>query len=199
MAALGRPRDHLKVLPGAFVVVGDTVEEARAKRMRLDSLVHYDSAIASLSIMLGHDVSKVDPEGPLPPIPESNASKSGRERIIEAAQREKLTVRQLAQRVGGFGGLAFVGTPATIADQMEEWLHTDACDGFNVMFPFLPAGLDDFVNRVVPELQARGIFRREYEGSTLRENLGLPRPDNRFFPKRREREEPVAELQSAVR
>jgi FMN-dependent oxidoreductase (nitrilotriacetate monooxygenase family) len=199
MAALGRPRDHLKVLPGVFVVVGDTVEEARAKRMRLDSLVHYDSAIASLSIMLGHDVSKVDPDGPLPPIPESNASKSGRERIIEAALREKLTVRQLAQRVGGFGGLALVGTPTTIADQMEEWLHTDACDGFNVMFPFLPAGLDDFVNRVVPELQARGIFRREYEGSTLRENLGLPRPDNRFFPKRREREEPVAELQSAVR
>jgi FMN-dependent oxidoreductase (nitrilotriacetate monooxygenase family) len=183
MAALGRPRDHLKVLPGAFVVVGDTVAEARAKRMRLDSLVHYDSAIASLSIMLGHDISKVDPDGPLPAIPESNASKSGRERIIELAARENLTVRQLAQRVGGFGGLAFVGTPASIADAMEEWLHTDACDGFNVMFPYLPAGLDDFVDGVVPELQRRGIFRREYEGATLRENLGLPRPENRFFPR----------------
>ena len=183
MESLGRPREHLKVLPGAFVVVGDTVEEARAKRMRLDSLVHYDSAIASLSIMLGHDVSKCDPDGPLPPIPESNASKSGRERILEYAEREKLTVRQLAQRVGGFGGLAFVGTPKTIADQMEEWLFTDACDGFNVMFPYLPAGLDDFVDRVVPELQWRGIFRKEYEGQTLRENLGLPRPANRFFPK----------------
>ena len=183
MQALGRPRDHLKVLPGAFVVVGDSVEEARAKRMKLDSLVHYDSAIASLSIALGHDVSKLDPEAPLPPIPESNASKSGRERIIELAQREKLTVRQLAQRVGGYSGLGFVGTPETIANQMEEWLFTDACDGFNVMFPYLPAGLDDFVNRVVPELQRRGIFRREYEGATLRENLGLPRPENRFFPR----------------
>ena len=68
-----------------------------------------------------------------------------------------------------------------IADQMEEWLLTDACDGFNIMFPFVPAGLDDFVERVVPELQRRGIFRREYEGKTLRENLGLPRPENRFF------------------
>jgi alkanesulfonate monooxygenase len=82
-------------------VVGDTVEEARAKRMRLDSLVHYDSAIASLSVMLGHDASKFDPDGPLPPISESNASKSGRDRLVELAAREDLTVRQLAQRVGG--------------------------------------------------------------------------------------------------
>jgi alkanesulfonate monooxygenase len=181
MAKVGRDRDHLKVLPGAFVVVGDTVAEARAKRARLDSLVHYDSAIASLSIALGHDASRFDPDGPLPPIPESNASKSGRERIVELAQREKLTVRQLAQRVGGYAGLAFVGTPSLIADQMEEWFFSEACDGFNVMFPYLPGGLDDFVDRVVPELQRRGLFRREYEGRTLRENLGLPRPINRFF------------------
>ena len=183
MRKLGRDPDHLKVLPGAFVVVGESVAEAREKRARLDSLVHYDSAIASLSIALGHDTSRLDPEGPLPAIPESNASRSGRERIVELAQREKLTVRQLAQRVGGYGGLAFVGTPATIANQMEEWLLTEACDGFNVMFPYLPAGLDDFVDLVVPELQRRGLFRREYEGATLRENLGLPRPENRFFAK----------------
>ena len=69
-----------------------------------------------------------------------------------------------------------------IADQMEEWLVTEACDGFNVMFPYLPGGLDDFVDKVVPELQRRGLFRREYEGRTLRENLGLPRPENQFFP-----------------
>jgi FMN-dependent oxidoreductase (nitrilotriacetate monooxygenase family) len=181
MDRLGRDRDHLKVLPGAFVVVGESLAEARAKRAALDSLVHYDSAIASLSIALGHDASGFDPDGPLPPIPESNASKSGRERVIELANREHLTVRQLAQRVGGFSGLAFVGTSTMIADQMEEWFFSKACDGFNVMFPFLPAGLDDFVNGVVPELQRRGLFRREYEGQTLRENLGLPRPDNRFF------------------
>jgi FMN-dependent oxidoreductase (nitrilotriacetate monooxygenase family) len=184
MRKIGRSPDRLKVLPGAFVVVGDTTAEAREKRARLDSLVHYDSAIASLSTALGHDASGFDPDRPLPEIPESNASQSGRARIVELARREKLTVRQLAQRVGGYGGLAFVGTPQAIADQMEEWLATDACDGFNILFPYLPGGLDEFVDRVVPELQGRRIYRREYEGATLRENLGLPRPVNRFFDRR---------------
>ena len=181
--ALGRPRDHLKILPGAFVVVGDSVAEAREIRAKLDSLVHYDSAIASLSIALGQDASRFDPDGPLPDIPETNASRSARERVIDLAQRENLTVRQLAQRLGGYSGLAFVGTPASIADDMEEWLESEGSDGFNVTFPFLPAGLDAFVDKVVPELQRRGIFRREYEGTTLREHLGLPRPENRFFRK----------------
>ena len=181
MDKIGRNRDHLKILPGAFVVVGDSVEEAKEKRALLDSLVHYDSAIASLSVILGTDASGFDPDGQLPPIPETNASKSGRQRLVDLAARDKLTVRQLAQRVGGYGGLSFVGTPETIADQMEEWLTSRGSDGFNIMFPFLPAGLDDFVDKVVPELQNRGIFRSEYEGRTLRENLGLPRPKNRFF------------------
>jgi alkanesulfonate monooxygenase SsuD/methylene tetrahydromethanopterin reductase-like flavin-dependent oxidoreductase (luciferase family) len=162
-------------------VIGNSVDEAREKRARLDSLVHYANAIASLSIALGHDASKFDPDGPLPEIPESNASKSGRQRAIDLARRENLTVRQLAQRLGGFSGLAMVGTAATIADEMEQWLTADACDGFIVMFAYLPGGLDDFVDRVVPELQRRGLFRREYEGKTLRENIGLPRPANRFF------------------
>ncbi len=182
MEALGRSRDHLKILPGAFVVVGDTVASARAKKKLLDSLVHPDSGIASLSVRLGHDVSGFDLDGPLPEIPETNASQSGRAQLVELARRENMTVRQLAQYVGGaFGTLEMIGTPATIADQMEEWLLTEACDGFNIMFPYLPEGLDDFVDRVVPELQRRGLFRREYEGVTLRENLGLPRPANRFF------------------
>ena len=182
MEKSGRARDHMKILPACFVVVADTVSEARAKRQKLDSLVDYANAIASLSIALGHDASKFDPDGPLPEeIPESNASKSGRQRAIDLAKRENLTVRQLAQRLGGYSGLAMVGTPATIADEMEEWLATEGSDGFTVMFPYLPGGLDDFVDRVVPELQRRGLFRREYEGATLRENLGLPRPKNRFF------------------
>lgn len=178
---LGRSRDALKILPGAFVIVGESVEAARIKRAKLDSLVYYESGVASLSIALGHDASGFDPDQPLPDVPETNASKSGRERVIALARAENLTVRQLAQRLGGYSGLAFVGTPQTIADQMEEWLYGDGCDGFNVMFPYLPAGLDDFVEKVVPELQRRGLFRREYEGSTLRENLGLVRPRNRFF------------------
>ncbi|WP_062111622.1 LLM class flavin-dependent oxidoreductase [Aureimonas sp. AU40] len=182
MARIGRDPDHLKILPGAFVVVGESDAEAREKRERLDALVDYESAIDALSSQLGTDARRFDPDGPLPAIPDTNASKSGRERVVEMAARENLTVRQLARRLGGYGGLSFVGTPGTIADAMQEWLETGGSDGFNVMFPYLPEGLDDFVDKVVPELQRRGIFRRAYEGATLRENLGLPRPPNRFFP-----------------
>jgi alkanesulfonate monooxygenase len=179
MRAVGRDPDHCKILPGCLVVVGDTVDEAKQKRALLDSLVHPDSGIASLSIALGHDASQFDLDGPLPDIPESNASKSGRERVIARARRDNLTVRQLAQIAGSYGGLAMVGTPEMIADQMEEWLYGDGCDGFNIMFPWVPGGLDEFVDRVVPELQRRGLFRREYAGVTLRDHLGLARPKPR--------------------
>ncbi len=181
-AKIGRNPDHIKILPGAFVVVGDSLDEAKEKRARLDSLVNYDSSIAAVSMALGVDARRFDPDKPLPDdIPETEASKSGRDRVIELGKRENLTVRQIAGRLGGYGGLGMLGTPAMIADQMEEWLKTEACDGFNIMFPYLPGGLDDFVDKVVPELQRRGLFRTEYEGTTLRENLGLPRPENRFF------------------
>jgi alkanesulfonate monooxygenase len=184
MERLGRDPEHMKIMPGALVVVGDTVGEAREKRALLDSLVHPDSGLASLSIALGCDASQFDLDGPLPDIPETNASRSGRERVIARARRDNLTVRELARIAGSYGGLALVGTPMAIADEMEEWLEGRACDGFNIMFPYVPGGLDDFVDRVVPELQRRGLFRREYEGRTLRENLGLPRPENRFFAPR---------------
>ncbi len=181
-ARVGRNPDHIKILPGAFVVVGDSLDEAKEKRARLDGLVNYDSSIAAVSMALGVDARTFDPDKPLPDdIPETEASKSGRDRVIELGKRENLTVRQIAGRLGGYGGLGMLGTPSMIADQMEEWLLTEACDGFNVMFPYLPGGLDDFVDKVVPELQRRGLFRTEYEGTTLRENLGLPRPENRFF------------------
>lgn len=178
----GRDPNHLKILPAALIVIGDTVEDAQAKRLKLDSLVHYDSAIASLSVALGTDASAFDPDGPLPAdIPDTNASKSGRAGVLKLAEEEGLTVRQLAQRYGGYAGLAFVGTPESVADAMGTWLAEEAADGFTVTFPFLPQGLDDVALRLVPELQRRGIFRRDYEGTTLREHLGLPRPKNRFF------------------
>ncbi len=182
MVAVGRDPDHLKILPACFVVVGDTVEAARETRAHLDSLVHEASAIAALSIALGVDASAFDPDGPLPEIPETNQSKTGRERAIGLARREGLTVRQLAQRLGGYAGLAMVGTPETIADEMQAWLEAGASDGFNIMVSDVPRGLEDFTRKVVPELQRRGLFRTDYEGTTLRDHLGLPRPENRFFP-----------------
>ena len=179
----GRDPAHVKILPGALVVVGDSEDEAREKRALLDSLVHYDSGIASLSISLGHDASQFDPDGPLPDVPETNASKSGQERVKKLAREESLTVRQLAGRLGGYSGNAFVGTAKTVAEEMETWVMEGGSDGFNVMFPYLPAGLDDFVGKVVPDFQRRGVHRTACEGATLRENLGLPRPSNRFFAK----------------
>jgi FMN-dependent oxidoreductase (nitrilotriacetate monooxygenase family) len=183
MAQYGREPADLLILPAVFVVVGDTEAEARAKMTELDSLVHADSGLASLSIALGRvDLSGVDLDGPLPEIPETNASKGSRQRLIDVARERNLSVRQLARYVvGSYGSLEMIGTPRAIADQMEVWLAGSACDGFNVMFPYLPGGIDDFVDKVVPELQRRGLFRREYAGTTLRDNLGLARPKNRFF------------------
>ena len=185
MAKVGRNPDHMKILPACMVIVGESLEEAKEKRARLDSLVHYESAVASLSIALGTDASGFDPDAPLPDdIPESNQSQSGRARAIETARRENMTVRQLAQRIGGHSSLCIMGTPKSIADEMAAWLEERGSDGFTIQFPYVPEGIDDFVDRVVPELQRRGLFRREYAGRTLRENLGLPRPENRFFARK---------------
>jgi alkanesulfonate monooxygenase len=181
LRAAGRAAGSLKILPGALIVVGATVAEAQAKRAHLDSLVHFDTCIPALSRALGYDASKFDPDAPLPPVPPTNDSQTSRQFVIDLATSEHLTVRQLAQRIGSYASLSFVGTAQTIADQMELWLNEYAADGFNVIFPFVPAGIDDFVDQVVPELQRRNLFRTEYEGSTLRENLGLARPANRFF------------------
>lgn len=182
MRERGRAESELKILPGAFVVVGETAAEARSKKAHLDSLVHPDSGIATLSVLLGTDISALDLDAALPELPESNASQSGRQKLIEMARRDNLTVGQLAQTVGGsFSLFEIVGTPTSIADEMETWLEERGCDGFNVMFPYLPDGLDAFVDQVVPELQRRGLFRQRYEGRSLRENLGLAKPANRFF------------------
>lgn len=185
MRAIGRADHELKILPGAFIVIGDTEADARAKKARLDQLVHPDSGIATLSVLLGVDVSGFDLNAPLPALAQSNASRSGQLKLVEKAQRENMTVGELAQFVGGsFSVLEIVGTPDSIADEMQVWFEEFGCDGFNIMFPFLPDGLDDFVNLVVPELQRRQIFRHSYEGVTLRENLGLARPPNRVVGRR---------------
>jgi len=117
-------------------------------------------------------------------LPRSNASLGIFREVTEMARRENLSIRQVAIRVAGARAKAVVyGSPATIADMMEEWFRKDGCDGFNIMPPFLPGGLDDFVDLVIPELQRRGLFRTEYAGRTLRENLGLRRPPSRHAGK----------------
>jgi alkanesulfonate monooxygenase SsuD/methylene tetrahydromethanopterin reductase-like flavin-dependent oxidoreductase (luciferase family) len=181
-AKAGRNPEHLKILPAALIIVGETKEDAQEKRLRLDSLAHSDSAVASLSIALGTDVSKYDLDGFLPEdLPETNASHTARAAVLALAEKEGLTIRQLASRYGGYAGLAFVGTAESIADEFELWLKEEAADGFTVCFPFLPEGLDNITKKLIPELQQRGLFRSDYKGSTLREHLGLPRPKNRFF------------------
>jgi alkanesulfonate monooxygenase len=182
--AAGRRPEHMKILPGALVIVARTHAEAEEKRRLLDSLVHPDSSLPNLSMRLGVDASRFDLDAPLPEIPQTNASQSSRDALVALARRDNLTVRQLAEMVGGHGGLQMVGTAAEIADTMQEWVETEASDGFNIMFHTVPEGLDDFVDMVVPELQRRGLFRREYEGTTLRDHLGLPRPENQFFADR---------------
>ncbi len=181
MVAFGRDPNTLKVLPGALVIAGRSTEEAWAKKALLDSLVHPESGIPNLSIRLGVDVSGFDLDAPLPELPKTNQGQGGQAALVALAKRDNMTVRQLAQMVGGYGGLQMVGTASEIADTMQAWLEGDACDGFNVMFHTVPDGLDDFVDLVVPELQRRGLYRREYEGTTLRDHLGLQRPVNRFF------------------
>ena len=181
MARVGRAPDQLKILPGAMVILGGSRAEAQEKKALLDSLVHPDSGVASLSIALGCDASGFDLDATLPDIPETNASKSARDRVLAYARANNATVRQLAAMVGAYSGPTFMGTPASVADEMQHWLESSACDGFTIQFPTVPMGLDEFVDQLVPELQRRDILRREYEGRTLRENLGLSRPGNRFF------------------
>jgi len=181
MRAIGRDPDSLKILPACFVVTGRTREEAEEKRRLLDSLVHTDSSLPNLSMRLGVDASKLDLDAPLPELPPTNQSQSSQAALIALARRDNLTVRDLARITGGYGGLSMTGSPADIADEMQEWLETGASDGFNIMFHTVPQGVEEFVDLVIPELTRRGIFRNAYTGTTLREHLGLQRPANQFF------------------
>ncbi len=185
-AARGRSPDSMKIMPGLSPVVGRTEQEAREKNDFLNSLIHPDVAVGMMSMILGGmDLSGYDLDGPFPTdLPAtSEASQYVYESAIALARKESLSLRQLALRMSGARGKSVVvGTPASIADMMEEWLVAEAADGFNIMPSHLPGGLDDFVELVVPELRARGLFRTEYEGRTLRENLGLARPASRYAP-----------------
>jgi len=161
MAGYGRPTEALQIMPGLNATVGRTKEE------------------------LGNfDLSGYDPDGPLPDVPESRyalPSLTSTRNIVRWAREEGLTIRQIYERFAGARGQrTLIGLPVEIVDEMEKWFCSYGLDGFLIHPSHLPGGLNDFVELVVPELQNRRLFRSEYEGTTLRENLGLQRPENRY-------------------
>lgn len=174
----GRRPGEARILAGVLPFVGRTAQEAREKYERLQELIDPAVALGLLGSELGGvDLSGFPPDGPLPPLPPSNAGKSRRDLLVAMAEREQLTIRQLSRRIAGARGhRQLIGSPADVADALQEWHESGAVDGFIVMPPQLPGGLEDFVDLVVPELQRRGLFRREYTGRTLRDHLGLPVP-----------------------
>jgi len=179
LGAHGRSADQLKILPGISPFVGRSRQEAEEKFEQLQGLIDPVLGIGLLSTFLGHvDLSGYDIDGPFPQdLPVTEGWKSRQELFEGMARREKLSIRQLYEKVAGARGhWTLVGTAESIADQLEHWFRTGAADGFNVLAPTLPHGLKDFAELVIPELQRRGLFRTAYEGRTLREHLGLARP-----------------------
>jgi len=185
MAKYGRSPDHLKILPGLNPIVGRTESDAWDKYEYLQSLIHPDVGLELLSNALaGFDLAPYDLDGPLPDAVFSVVPKGGTtsfRNVLNWATQEHLTIRQLYQRYAGARGQrTVIGTAAQIVDQMEEWFVNRGVDGFLIQPSHLPGGLEDFIALVIPELQERGLFRTEYEGPTLRDNLGLPRPKSRY-------------------
>lgn len=178
----GRSPEDIKVLPGFSPIIGSTEAEARALEQELQDLTLVEHGLRHLSTRLGGvDLSGYDLDQPLPPelLVRTDAVQGHQSRfdlVARLAERDNLTIRQLLRRLaGGRGHLVFVGTPEQVADEMSRWFDAGAADGFNIMPPFLPGGLSDFTEQVVPILQHRGLFRRDYEGTTLRDHYGLSR------------------------
>ena len=179
-ATFGRPPDSLKVMPGVVPIVGRTMADAEEKFARLQALIHPELAVTILSDIFGQDLSGYPLDGPLPESASTNGQQGRQKVVADMARRDNLTIRQLATKVAGARGHRIVcGSPSDIADSLEQWHRDGAADGFTIMPATLPDGLRDFVAYVVPELQRRGLFRTRYDGLTLRENLGLPKPAHR--------------------
>ena len=182
VAEAGRDPDGFKIMPSVKPFVGSTEAEAKRVVEELDSLIHIDAALSVLETYIGgFDLSGYDIDGPVPPLPITERGRSAQLELVEWAKRDNLTIRQLAQgfaaqRTGG----VIVGTPEQVADTLEHWFTGGAADGFAIGAAYFPGQFEAFVDQVVPILQKRGVFRRDYEGATLRENLGLPKPPNSF-------------------
>jgi FMN-dependent oxidoreductase (nitrilotriacetate monooxygenase family) len=179
----GRDPESVKILPGLVPVIGATEAEAKALDEELERLIKPEYAKKQLAQTLRLNEQDLDLDAELPrDLPDEDAIEGAKSRytlVVTLARRERLTVRQLIGRLGGGRGhRTFAGTPEQVADAMQHWWENGAADGFNVMPAVLPSGLRIFVEQVVPILQRRGLFRQEYEGTTLRQNYGLSRPAN---------------------
>ena len=185
---LGRNPDHILIMPGVSPFVGRTEAEAREKYERLTSLILEEDGIALIKGLTGGtlDLTGADLDGPLPPLDPTEGMKSRQTLIRQIADENGFTIRQLYQWIASARGhFTIVGSARQVADTLQEWFENEGADGFNILPPWQPTGLTDFVDLVIPELQRRGLFRTEYEGRTLRENLGLPFPENRWTVQRR--------------
>ncbi|WP_107657331.1 LLM class flavin-dependent oxidoreductase [Nocardia suismassiliense] len=179
VADRGRDPDHVKVLPALVTVIGRTEAEAQDMLALLDSLVDDHVGLEQLAAVLETDLSSYPLDGPVPDIQETAIGAKTRQRyFLSKAREQNMTVRELMRFAARIGAVAH--TPESIADHIEEWLHADAADGFNITFADTGASLDNWLHFVVPELQRRGLFHEDYSGTTLRENLGIPRPRSRY-------------------
>lgn len=171
----GRDPDHIKIMPGVSPLVGESRAEAQAKFDELQALIPDEVGLGLLASYLSTDALNGLPlDGPMPELTSSEGMQSRQALVVEQSRRDGLSIRQVAQHFAGARGhWRLVGTAVDVADQLEEWFSGGAADGFNVMPAYFPGELDSFVEKVIPELQRRGIFRKAYEGNTLRRNLGL--------------------------
>lgn len=184
MAKYGRHPDELKICPAIRPVVAPTREQALALLDELNELVTPDHGVEFLSSHLHFDLSGYDIDGPLPELPDDVVGvRSIRDALVAHIRAENMTIREAYKYELAHGKTPpFTGTPEEVADEMQEWFEAGACDGFNIIPAIHPAGLNDIVDLLIPELQRRGIFHEDYKGGTLREELGLPIPANQYFP-----------------
>jgi alkanesulfonate monooxygenase len=184
LAKYGRRNEDLKILPGLLIYVGESAQEAEDYYQGLQALIPPDLGLEYLSKTLEMDMSRYPIDGPVPElIGEKVGGIATRALMAEYAHRNKLTIRQTYEHVvGSMGGLIIKGSVNDVCDQMEDWFKSGVCDGFVLSGPVMPDGMRRIMEMVVPELQRRGVFRKDVEeGKTLRESLGLERPKNQFF------------------
>jgi FMN-dependent oxidoreductase (nitrilotriacetate monooxygenase family) len=182
--AAGRSAEQIVILPGIVPIIGSTEAEAQERERAFDEQIIPAYGLYQISKYFDVDLTGADLDGPLPDVPDEDQIEGFKSRsslVARLAHGERLTVRQLLAKLGwGRGHRSFVGTPEQLADTIEQWFRGGAADGFNIMPPALPGDLRTFVDHVVPELRRRGLFRHEYEGTTLRDHYGLERPESQF-------------------